>query len=152
VGNIFKLGSKYSKVFGLKNDDGSNVVMGCYGIGISRLMGAIVEVFNDAKGIIWPETVAPFNIHLISLDGGDTEIKAKSDEIYSILQNSNLEVLYDNRDDKTAGEKLNDCDLMGIPLRIVVSSKTLKEDSVELKKRSEEKTILVKIKDLKNEI
>jgi len=152
VGNIFKLGSKYSKVFGLKNDDGSNVIMGCYGIGISRLMGAIVEVFNDAKGIVWPETVAPFNIHLISLDGGDSEIKAKSDEIYSILQNSNLEVLYDNREDKTAGEKLNDCDLMGIPLRIVVSSKTLKEDSVELKKRNEEKTILVKIKDLKNEI
>ena len=152
VGNIFKLGSRYSKVFGLKNDDGKNIVMGCYGIGISRLMGAIVEVFNDDKGIIWPETVAPFSVHLISLDGGDASIKDKADEIYSILQNFNLEVLYDNRDDKTAGEKLNDCDLIGVPLRVVISAKTLKEESVEIKKRNEEKTILVKIKDLKNEI
>lgn len=152
VGNIFKLGARYSKVFGLKNDDGSNLVMGCYGIGISRLMGVVVEVMNDDKGIIWPESVAPFAIHLVSLDGGDAEIKAKSDEIYSILQNLDLEVLYDNRDDKTAGEKLNDCDLIGIPLRIVVSGKTLKEESVELKKRSEGKAKLVKIKELKNEI
>ncbi|MFZ3054638.1 MAG: aminoacyl--tRNA ligase-related protein [Minisyncoccales bacterium] len=150
VGNIFKLGSRYSKVFGLKNDNESNIVMGCYGIGISRLMGVIVEVFNDSKGIIWPETVAPFSVHLISLDGRDLEIKAKSDEIYSILQNSNIEVLYDNRDDKTAGEKLNDCDLMGMPLRIVVSSKTLKLESVEIKRRKEEKTELVKIKELKD--
>lgn len=150
VGNIFKLGSKYSKVFGLKNEDGSNVIMGCYGIGISRLMGAIVEVFNDDKGIVWPEAVAPFFVHLISLDGGDSEIKGKSDEIYSILQNSGIEVLYDNRDDKTAGEKLNDCDLTGIPLRVVVSAKTLKEDSVEIKKRNEETTELVKIKELKD--
>jgi len=152
VGNIFKLGSKYSEAFGLKDENGKHLIMGCYGTGISRLMGVIVEVFNDGKGIIWPETVAPFNVHLISLDGGDLEIKAKSDEIYSILQNSNLEVLYDNRDDKTAGEKLNDCDLMGIPLRIVVSKKTLEKESVEIKKRKEEKTELVKIKDLKNEI
>jgi len=152
VGNIFKLGSKYSEIFDLKDENGKNLIMGCYGIGISRLMGAIVEVFNDDKGIIWPETVAPFSVHLISLDGGDASIKAKADEIYSILQNSNLEVLYDNRDDKTAGEKLNDCDLMGIPLRVVISAKTLKEESVEIKKRNEEKTTLVKIKDLKNEI
>jgi len=150
VGNIFKLGSRYSKVFGLKNENGDNIIMGCYGIGISRLMGAIVEVFNDSKGIIWPKTVAPFSVHLISLDSGDLEIKAKSDEIYSILQNSNIEVLYDNRDDKTAGEKLNDCDLMGMPLRIVVSSKTLKVESVEIKRRKEEKAELVKIKELKD--
>ena len=152
VGNIFKLGSKYSKVFGLKNDDGTNIVMGCYGIGISRLVGVIVEAFNDGKGIIWPESVAPFSVHLVSLDGGDSEIKARAEEIYSILQNLGIEVLYDNRDDKTAGEKLNDCDLIGIPLRVVVSSKTLKEESVELKKRNEEKARLVKIKEIKNEI
>jgi prolyl-tRNA synthetase len=150
VGNIFKLGDKYSKVFGLKNEDGSNVVMGCYGIGITRLVGTIVEMFNDDKGIIWPETVAPFDVHLISLDGGDSEIIAKTDEIYGILQNSNIEVLYDNRSDKAAGEKLNDCDLLGIPLRIVVSGKTLKEESVELKKRKEAKTELVRIKELKD--
>jgi len=152
VGNIFKLGNKYSELFGLRNENGKFLIMGCYGIGISRLMGAIVEVFNDDKGIIWPSSVAPFSIHLISLDGGDEGIKAKADEIYSILQNLGIEVLYDNRDDKTAGEKLNDCDLIGIPLRVVVSSKTLKEESVELKKRSEQEARLVKIKEIKNEI
>ncbi len=148
VGNIFKLGTKYSKIFDLKDESGQNLIMGCYGIGISRLMGTIVEVFNDDKGIIWPQSVAPFAIHLISLDMGDDDVKEKAEEIYDILQNSNLEVLYDNRSDKTAGEKLNDCDLIGIPLRIVVSLKTLKEESVEVKKRNEEKTELVKIKDL----
>lgn len=150
VGNIFKLGTKYSEAFDLKDENGKHLVMGCYGIGISRLMGAIVEVFNDDKGIVWPETVAPFAVHLVCLDGGDSEIKAKTDEIYSILQNSNIEVLYDNRNDKAAGEKLNDCDLLGIPLRIVVSKKTLEKDSVEVKKRKEEETDLVKIKELKD--
>lgn len=148
VGNIFKLGTKYSEAFDLKDENGKHLIMGCYGIGISRLMGAIVEVFNDDKGIIWPDSVAPFGIHLISLDMGDREIKDKAEEIYNILQNSNLEVLYDNRDDKTAGEKLNDCDLIGIPLRIVISQKTMKEESVEIKKRNEGETKLVKIKDL----
>jgi prolyl-tRNA synthetase len=148
VGNIFKLGTKYSEVFDLKDENGKNLIMGCYGIGISRLMGTIVEVFNDEKGIIWPKSVAPFAIHLISLDMGNEEVKQKAEEIYSILQNSNLEVLYDNRDEKTAGEKLNDCDLIGIPMRVVVSQKTLKEESVEVKKRSEEKARLVKIKNL----
>jgi len=148
VGNIFKLGTKYSEAFNLKDENGNLIIMGCYGIGITRLMGTIVEVFNDDKGIIWPKLVAPFSVHLICLDGGNSEIKEKADEIYSVLQNSNIEVLYDNRDDKTAGEKLNDCDLIGIPLRLVISAKTLKEDSVEAKKRTEEKTELVKIKDL----
>jgi prolyl-tRNA synthetase len=148
VGNIFKLGTKYSEIFDLKDENGKHLIMGCYGIGISRLMGIIVEIFNDEKGIIWPASVAPFAIHLVSLDMGDSDVKQKAEEIYDILQNLNLEVLYDNRDDKTAGEKLNDCDLIGIPLRIVVSQKTLKEESVEAKKRNEEKAELVKIKDL----
>jgi len=156
VGNIFKLGTKYSEVFDLKDENGKNLIMGCYGIGISRLMGTITEVFNDEKGIIWPKSVAPFLIHLISLDMGEAEIKQKADGIYAILQNSNLEVLYDNRDLKTAGEKLNDCDLIGIPLRLVISQKTLKEESVEVKKRGEEGTKIVKISELidflKNEI
>jgi prolyl-tRNA synthetase len=148
VGNIFKLGNKYSKIFDLKDESGKNLIMGCYGIGISRLMGTIAEVFNDEKGILWPTSVAPFYVHLISLDMRESEIKEKADEIYADLQKSNIEVLYDNRDDKTAGEKLNDCDLIGIPLRLVVSGKTLKADSVEVKRRNEEKTELVKIKEL----
>jgi prolyl-tRNA synthetase len=148
VGNIFKLGTKYSDIFDLKDENGKSLIMGCYGIGISRLMGTIVEAFNDEKGIIWPKSVAPFSVHLVSLDMGNPEVKIRAEQIYSILQNSKLEVLYDNRDEKTAGEKLNDCDLIGIPLRVVVSQKTLKEESVEFKKRGEEKTELVKIKEL----
>jgi len=156
VGNIFKLGTKYSEVFDLKDENGKNLIMGCYGIGISRLMGTITEVFNDEKGIIWPKSVAPFLIHLVSLDMGNEEVIQKAEELYGILQNANLEVLYDNRSEKTAGEKLNDCDLIGIPLRLVISQKTLKEESVEFKRRGEEKTEIVKINELidflKNEI
>jgi prolyl-tRNA synthetase len=137
VGNIFKLKTKYSEPFKMKN-----ILMGCYGLGITRLMGSIVETYNDEKGIIWPNNVAPFSIHLI-----DLENFKKADEIYEILQNQNYEVLYDDRTEKTAGEKFNDCDLMGIPLRIVISKKT-GEDKVEVKKRGEEKTQLINIKDL----
>lgn len=150
VGNIFKLNSKYSEPFGLKTEKGSHILMGCYGLGISRLMGAIVEVFNDSKGIIWPQAIAPFQIHLISLDGGDEKIKSKSEEIYDILQNNNFEVLYDNRDDKTAGEKLADSDLIGVPLRVVVSKKTLEKESVEVKNRNADDVCLIKITEIMN--
>lgn len=142
VGNIFKLGFRYSEPFELKTEKGSPILMGCYGIGISRLMGAIVEVSNDEKGIIWPKSIAPFSIHLIDLDN-----TKKADEIYAILQNQNYEVLYDDRVEKTAGEKFNDCDLIGIPLRIVVSKKT-GEDKVEIKKRGEKDVQIISIKDL----
>jgi len=142
VGNIFKLGSRYSEPFELKTEKGNPILMGCYGIGISRLMGAIVEVSNDEKGIIWPKSIAPFSIHLIDLDN-----TKKADEIYSILQNQNYEVLYDDRVEKTAGEKFNDCDLIGIPLRIVVSKKT-GEDKVEIKKRGDKDVQIISIKDL----
>ena len=137
VGNIFKLKTKYSEPFQMKN-----VLMGCYGLGITRMMGSIVETHNDEKGIIWPNNVAPFSIHLI-----DLENSKKAEEIYKILQNQNYEVLYDDRVEKTAGEKFNDCDLIGIPLRIVVSKKT-GEDMVEIKKRGEDQTQLINIKDL----
>ena len=137
VGNIFKLNKKYSDPFQLKD-----VLMGCYGFGITRTMGSVVEIFNDKKGIIWPKSIAPFSIHLIDLDNSK-----KAEEIYSILQNQNYQVLYDDRTDKTAGEKFNDCDLIGIPLRIVVSKKT-GEDKVEIKKREEENIQLINIKDL----
>ncbi|MDD3292904.1 MAG: His/Gly/Thr/Pro-type tRNA ligase C-terminal domain-containing protein [Candidatus Pacebacteria bacterium] len=137
VGNIFKLKTKYSEPFQMKN-----TLMGCYGLGITRLMGSIVETYNDEKGIIWPNNVAPFSIHLI-----DLENSKKAEEIYEILQNQNYEVLYDDRTEKTAGEKFNDCDLIGTPLRIVVSKKT-GEDMVEIKKRGEDQTQLINIKEL----
>lgn len=143
VGNIFKLGEKYSKPFNM-----DNIVMGCYGIGITRVMGAIVEVFNDDVGIIWPKEVAPFNVHLLGLD-------TDANEIYNDLQKNGIKVLYDDRN-KSAGEKLNDCDLIGIPIRIILSKKTLEKNCVEIKRRNEDKLELVEIKKLiefiKNEL
>ncbi len=135
VGNIFTLGYKFSKPFDLRYKDEKSqerlVFMGSYGLGISRLMGTIVELYNDKKGIIWPEAVAPFSVHLISL-GKNNE----AEKIYNDLIRENIEVLYDDRD-VSAGEKFADSDLIGIPYRVVVSEKSLKAGGVELKKRQE---------------
>ncbi|MBU2218992.1 prolyl-tRNA synthetase [Patescibacteria group bacterium] len=145
VGNIFPLKTKYSEPFGLKftDKDGSqkDIIMGCYGIGLSRLMGAIAEINHDKKGIIWPESVAPFKVHLI-------EIGESAKEFYKDLQKANIEVLYDEREDVTAGEKFADADLIGIPYRIVVSEKTTKDKKVELKRRDSEKIKLIDKKEL----
>lgn len=142
VGNIFKLMNKYSKPFNLtiRDEDGKvkEIIMGTYGIGLGRLMGAVVEVNHDEKGIIWPKEAAPFQVHLI-------EIKSSAKKIYDDLVKEGIEVLYDDRQDKSVGEKFSDADLIGIPLRIVVSEKTLKEKSVEIKERSKKETKLVKI-------
>jgi len=127
VGDIYTLGEKYSKALGLtykdKKGDEKVVYMGSYGIGIPRLMGTVVEIFNDEKGIIWPESVAPFKAHLLSLNQNE-----KAEELYKKLEQAGIEVLYDDRDARP-GEKFADADLIGIPYRIVVSAKTLKEDS-----------------------
>ncbi len=153
VGNIFKLGTKYSAPFDLKfrDRDGSEktVVMGCYGIGPSRLMGAIVETCHDEQGIIWPNEVAPFNVHLLAL-GEEEKIKKEADALYEKLTGLGAEVLYDDRAALSAGEKFVEADLIGIPLRIVVSEKTLKKTSVEIKKRGEKEIQLIKLSDLKN--
>src|SRR3989344_1002730 len=106
-------------------------------------MGTIVEIYNDEKGIIWPKEVSPFAVHLIQIEN-NAKIKSVAEKLYKDLKNSGIEVLYDERD-KSAGEKFTDSDLIGIPLRLVVSERTLKENSVELKKRTDKKTILEKI-------
>ncbi len=146
VGDIYSLGYKYSEAFDLnyKNEQGKDelVYMGSYGMSPSRLMGSVVELNSDDKGIMWPEAVAPFKVHLVSLNQNE-----EAEKIYKELQKNNVEVLYDDRDASTGG-KLADADLMGCPIRLVVSAKTLKEDSVEVKKRSEEKVELVKISDV----
>ena len=156
VGNIFKLRTKYTKPFDFNFTDNKGskklVEMGCYGIGLSRLIGAAVEVHHDEKGIIWPSSVAPFDIHLLSLASGKgnkaPKIKKASDKIYQDLQKQDIEVLYDDRKDKTPGEKFADADLIGIPIRIVISERTLTRNCVEVKKRNEKKVKLVKIKSL----
>ncbi len=148
VGNIFPLGTKYSKAFNLQytdeKGDKQDVVMGSYGIGLGRLMGTVVETMADDKGIIWPESIAPFRIHLIALEGAIDE----ANELYNTLVSKDLEVLYDDRSDKSAGEKFADADLLGIPFRIIISKKTLATQSVEIKKRSEKDFQLIHLTQL----
>jgi len=147
AGQVFSLGTKYSKSMGAAfvDHDGKEkpMIMGCYGIGIGRAMGAIAEVCNDEKGLIWPEEVAPYKIHLVSIGTNDAIVK-QSDEIYDKLTKKSEEVLFDDREE-SPGVKLADADLIGIPERFVVSEKTLKEDCLEVKKRNEKETKLVKI-------
>ncbi len=154
VGNIFKLKDKYSKAFDLKfrDQDGKNknVMMGCYGIGISRLLGVIVEANYDKYGIIWPEAVAPYQFYLSSLLSGnkkeDKEVKKQTNILYQKMMKANLEVLYDDREGITNGEKLVDADLLGIPKRIIISSRTLQRKSLEIKERKTNKVKLMEIK------
>ena len=154
VGNLFPLGTKYSKAFNLQfiNSKGKKeyVIMGSYGIGLGRVMGTAVEIHHDNRGIIWPNTIAPFKIHLIEISAtGESFVKKQAEKLYKNLVDKGIEVLYDNRD-KTAGEKFIDADLIGIPWRVVVSQKTLGKDSFELKQRNQKRTKLVKISESKN--
>ena len=153
VGNIFQLGFHYSsKMHGAhfrdKNGELKPYYMGCYGIGLARSLAAIVEKYNDDKGIIWPEAIAPFKIHLIEVKSLKPKVKSFTEKIYKDLLAKGIDVLYDDRDDKTAGEKFADADLIGIPWRMVVSEKTLEKNGVEIKKRSEKEVKIVSEKDL----
>ncbi len=153
VGNIFTLGTRFSDALDLKyqteEGESKSVFMGSYGIGPGRLMGTIVEVLSDDKGIIWPEAVAPFQVHLVSL-GADAEVIAKADAFYESLISNGTEVLYDDRADTTAGEKFADADLIGIPYRVVVSTRSLRDGGYEVKKRIEEKGQIYAEKDIQN--
>lgn len=138
VGNVFDLGQKYPRSFGFSyKDKAGNAqmpIVGCYGIGTTRLMGTIVEVYSDKNGIVWPKSIAPFAAHLVVLPSEDTSVKKSADALYEKLVQSGVEVLYDDRDLRP-GEKFADSDLIGIPTRIVVSEKTLKEGKYEVKDR-----------------
>lgn len=152
VGNIFKLNDKYSKPFNLTYKDKSGVdklvVMGCYGIGISRLLGTLAEVNCDERGLIWPEIVCPYKYHLIFLKCGDKKIDEKiiktAEKIYQFLLKNNQEVVLDNRD-ISAGEKFMDADLIGAPIRIVISKNSLEKNSLEIKRRNKQSLELIKI-------
>lgn len=170
VGNIFELKTRFSKDFNLtfKDQGGKEklILMGCYGIGPSRVMGTIVEVHHDEQGIIWPEKIAPFKVHLIkisakrpSLDALRSSAKAERRKetrsrkqdientamgLYKTLLKQGVEVLYDDREDISPGEKFADADLIGCPWRVVVSEKSLTAGGVEIKKRHEQKTRIVK--------
>lgn len=151
VGNIFQLGEHYSKkmnaTFTVQDGKEKFYYMGCYGIGIDRTMAAVVEKYNDNKGIIWPEQVAPFQIHLIQIEGR-AKTKKMAEKIYQDLEGQGIGILYDDREDKSPGEKFADADLIGIPLRIVISERTLRSNSIEIKYRDKKEVKLVKTKDL----
>jgi prolyl-tRNA synthetase len=153
VGNIFTLGTRFSSALGLNfNDENGNsnpVFMGSYGIGVSRLLGTIVETLSDDNGIIWPESVAPFQVHLLAL-GEDEAVKAKAAEVYEKLIAQGVEVLFDDRTGISAGEKFADADLLGMPLRAVISKRSLEENGVEIKKRTEEKGRVVSVDEFMN--
>lgn len=143
VGNIFPLGTKYAEAMRLwfRDEEGSEkpVVMGSYGIGLGRLLGTVVEVFADDKGIVWPASLAPYDVHMVVLDGKDEEAK----KIAQNIEQSGADVLYDDRPDASAGEKFADADLIGIPWRIVVSKRTVEQNQIEIKERNGGKTHLL---------
>ena len=151
VGNIFSLGTKFSTPFDLNYTDESGVekpvIMGSYGIGLGRLMGTIVEVLSDDKGIIWPESVAPFRVHLLAL-GEDEAVHTEAEKVYQSLSQQNIEVLFDDRLGLSAGEKFADADLLGMPVRVVVSARSMKENGVEVKKRTEERGTVMSVDEL----
>jgi prolyl-tRNA synthetase len=133
AGNVFDLGQKYTKDFNLtytaKDGTQQFPIMGCYGFGLSRVMGIIVEKFNDERGIIWPKSVAPFDVHLISIKSNEKAIV-----VYNKLQEAGIEVLFDDREDVSAGAQFADADLIGVPVRLVVSAKS--GDKIEWKRRT----------------
>jgi len=149
VGNIFDLETRFSQAFDLKfiDDDGQEryVMMGCYGIGTTRLIGAIVEVYHDEKGIIWPEEVAPYQVHFIGLNLNELRIKERCYNYYQRLRSEKIEVLFDDRENVSAGEKLVDADLIGIPYRLVISKKT--NENVEVKKRGETQSRIISLEE-----
>jgi len=147
IGNIFKLGTRFSDAFNFSYIDNSGksqkIEMGCYGMGPTRIMGCIVEIYHDKQGIIWPKNIAPFKIQLISLNQDKI-----TNKIYSDLMKKNVDVLYDDRLALSPGQKFADADLIGMPLRIVVSKKTIEKDNVEIRDRKSGKIELLKIKDI----
>lgn len=152
IGHIFMLGTIYAEKMNVNylDKDGKKklIWMGCYGIGLGRLMAAIVEAHHDEKGIIWPEAVAPFQAHLLAIWSGnpktDSKIKKAAEQLYQQLLQKGREVLFDDRQGISAGVKFAEADLIGIPERLVISEKALQKNSVEIKERDSKKTKLIK--------
>ena len=146
VGHVFKLGTflseKLEAVFIDEKGETHPIVMGCYGIGIGRLLAAAIEQSHDAKGIIWPAPIAPYHVYLCPLYREGTKVTEVSEKLYGEFLAAGLEVLYDDREE-SPGVKFNDADLLGIPFRVTVSPRTLQKESVELKRRNEKESALV---------
>lgn len=150
VGNIFRFGTVYSEKMDVAVTDEKGLkqflYFGSYGIGLTRMMGVLAEIFNDEKGIIWPENVAPYKVYLISI-GKDEE----AESLYKELEEKGVEVLFDDRENKNPGEKFADCDLIGVPMRVVLSGK-IEEGKVEIKKRTDTNVTIVSKEDFLNSV
>ncbi len=151
VGNIFQLGTRYSDAMGCTFQDENGalkpVIMGSYGIGVGRLFGCVAEQYHDDYGLILPASIAPFQVHLIVLPSKNSDEPVKvAEKLYQDLMRARIDVLYDERSE-SAGIKFNDADLIGIPLRITVAEKALKEGAVEFKLRREKEKMLVPVED-----
>ena len=147
VGHIFKLGTFYSETLGALYLDNAGqqrpIIMGCYGIGVGRLLAAAIEQNHDDRGIVFPAPIAPYQVHLVGLNLTDAAVAAAADQLYQELWAAGIETLYDDRPDQAAGVKLNDADLLGLPLRLVVSPRNLRNNAVELKARKETEARMV---------
>lgn len=150
VGNIFSFGGKKSEELGLTftDEDGSvkPVILGSYGIGITRVIGVITELMSDDKGLVWPEAIAPAQIHIVRIGNGE-EVVVSADKLYDQLMEQGVEVLYDDRDIQP-GKMLADADLIGVPTRVIVSTKSLEAGGVEVKKRISDETEIISADDL----
>ena len=151
VGHIFKLGTKYSEVLNLRiqgEDQDIYPEMGCYGIGASRIVAAAIEQNHDEKGIVWPESLAPFKVALVEVNSKNNhKVKEKCEEIYALLRENNVDTLWDDRD-KRPGVKFADMEVIGIPLTIIIGERTIESGHIEIKKRQDEKPELVSHQDL----
>jgi prolyl-tRNA synthetase len=155
LGHVFQLGTKYSETLGaLFLDEDSQLkpmIMGCYGIGVSRLIAAIIEVNNDDNGIIWPKEVAPFDVQILPVQANDEAVMGLAGKIYQEFKDAQLDVLLDDRDE-SAGRKFNDADLIGIPLRIIIGKRMLANNQVEIKVRRNGRVIVVSADKAREEI
>jgi prolyl-tRNA synthetase len=147
VGHTFKLGTKYSEALGAKflDADGKThtAIMGCYGIGVNRIIASLIETSNDKDGIIWPMSIAPYQVLIVALNTASKKVKEVAEEVYASLKKSACEVLYDDRD-ISAGIKFKDADLVGIPVQVIIGEKNAKKDIVEIKTRKDKKVVEVK--------
>ncbi|MCP5516141.1 MAG: proline--tRNA ligase [Verrucomicrobiales bacterium] len=150
IGHIFKLGTKYSGAMGCTyldtNGKTRTVVMGCYGIGVSRMAAAWIEQSHDAKGIIWSPQIAPYHVHLTPLNLEDETVRGQAEALYERLQSEGIEVLYDDRPLR-AGEKFSDADLLGLPIRLTLSKRTVEAGQIEFKRRTDAKPELLSADD-----
>ncbi len=152
VGHIFKLGTFYSESLGafFLDSDGEQrtITMGCYGMGIGRILAAAIEQNHDARGIVFPPPIAPYDVHLVGLNMSDEAVAEAATDLYDRLWAAGIEVLFDDRTDAAAGVKFNDADLIGLPVRLVVSPRNLRQSAVEIRRRTAEDAEMVPLDDV----